>query len=615
MDSPTTDSPPRTISEALRTTFKLIWAESDAFARRQLAFSFLLLLVGSVLSATYPVIYKLTIDAFTIGVNPAALIGPGLLVTGLVATNYALGLSMGLRQFVHGLGVQRINRLISNRLFGHLVRLPLRYHLERKTGAIGATINQGLSGCQTLLQHAVFTFLPVTIEFIAITVVLMHFEHSAYLGILLVSAVAYGWTFWRAAKQIAPPSRAVSDAHVEAQATLTDSLLNYETVKYFHAERAICSKYDDKLDTREQAWRRVLRMKAGQSAVLNTIFAASMGTSLGYAGWEVLRGTMTIGDFVLINTYVARLVAPLESLGLAARDASQALAYLEKMLDMFREVPEQSEGRKRTDVQNPSGSVAFENVTFSYKEGRATLKDVSFEVAAGRTLGIVGSSGSGKTSIIRLLFRLYEPNSGRILMDDAPISEMPLEELRSAIAVVPQDTVLFNDTIANNIRFGKPDASAEEIEAAARLAHLHELICRMPDGYDTKVGERGLKLSGGEKQRVAIARAALKRPRIYIFDEATSSLDSRTEQEILQNLIDVARTSTTIVIAHRLSTVAHADQIVVLERGEIVEAGSHSELLGVNGAYRALWQAQGRAAEIMPGESAALRSTALAVGD
>ncbi len=375
-------------------------------------YSFLLLFAGSVLSAVYPVVYKLTIDAFDGKADVSPYAAPAFLVAALVLTSYARGLSLGVRQLVHGLGVQRLSRRISNHLFGHIVRLPLRFHLDRKTGAIGETISQGLSGCQTLLQHAVFTFLPVVIEFLAIFVVLIHFQHSAYLAILGVAGLAYGYTFWVAAKQIAEPSRKVSTSHVEAHATLTDSLLNYETVKYFHAEPVICSRYDDKLVDKEQAWAKVLRLKARQSVLLNTIFAASMGTSLGYAGYEVLQGTMTIGDFVLINSYVARLVQPLEQMGLAARDVSQALAFLEKMLDMFREKPELDVGREQPQEADKAGSIAFEDVTFSYKEDRTTLHDVSFAVPRGRTLGIVGSSGSGKTSIIRLLFRLYEARHG-----------------------------------------------------------------------------------------------------------------------------------------------------------------------------------------------------------
>jgi ABC-type transport system involved in Fe-S cluster assembly fused permease/ATPase subunit len=583
---------PRTVVDALKTSARLIWHDADRFARRRFAFSLLLLAIGSVLSAGYPVVYKLTIDVFSGQAELSALLTPLTLVLALVLINYVLGLSMGVRQLVHGTGMQRLSRRIDGHLFSHIVHLPMRFHIERRTGAIGQTINLGINGCQILLQHAVFTFLPVFIEFTTIIVVLMHFQHSAYLWILGSAAIAYGYAFWRAAEQIAEPSRKVADAQSDAHATLTDSLLNYETVKYFNAEQVVCGRYDEKLAMRESAWNRVLRLKTLQSAGLNTIFAASMGVSLGYAGYEVLSGTMTVGDFVLINTYVGRLIQPLEAMGLAARDVSQALANVTKMLDMFREQPESNGGKVRVEAGGRPGSVAFQNVTFGYKPGRTTLEGVSFEVPAGRTLGIVGASGSGKTSIIRLLFRLYDPDSGRICLDGVPISQLPLAELRSAIAIVPQDTVLFNDTLAANIAFGKIGATKEEIEAAVRLAHLDRFIAQLPEGLETQVGERGLKLSGGEKQRVAIARAALKRPRIFVFDEATSSLDSRTEREILQSLVDVARTSTTIVIAHRLSTVAHADEIVVLDRGVIVERGTHRQLLAKNGAYAELWRAQ-----------------------
>lgn len=326
--------------------------------------------------------------------------------------------------------------------------------------------------------------------------------------------------------------------------------------------------------------------------MLTTIFAASMVSSLGYAGYEVIHGTMTVGDFVLINTYVSRLVQPLEAVGLVAHAVSQALAYLEKMPDTFKEKPEADSPASIDEAPRRAGSIAFENVMFSYKTGRTTLSNVSFHVRAGRSLGIVGSSGSGKASIIRLMFRLYEIDSGQITLDGVPTTRMPLTDLRSSIAVVPQDTVLFNDTIRNNIAFGKPEATQAEIEDAAKLAQLDKFVSSLPDGYDTRVGERRLKLSGGEKQRVAIALAALRRPLTYVFDKATSSLDSPTEREILQNLIDVVKISTTVVSAHRLSTVAQADEIIVLDRGTILERGTHPGLVIRGGAYAALWRTQ-----------------------
>jgi len=301
---------------------------------------------------------------------------------------------------------------------------------------------------------------------------------------------------------------------------------------------------------------------------------------------------MTIGGFVLVNTYVTRLFQPLQALGLAARDMSQGLGFLQQMLIMLDEKVEQSVSTVgRTEAQE-CAALVFKGVNFSYKPNRVILSDITFSIPHGRTVAIVGTSGSGKSSLIRLLFRLFEPDSGQILLDGVPISELPLSRLRRAIGIVPQDTVLFNDTIGRNIGFGRPGASQHEIECATRLAHLQLLVSELPDGYATEVGERGLKLSGGEKQRVAIARAALKRPTIYVFDEATSSLDSRTEREILENLNDLAHRSTTLIVAHRLSTVVHADQILVMDRGVIIERGTHNELLRTEGCYASLWREQ-----------------------
>lgn len=594
------------VIKALRATASIIWQEADRYTKARLVGSFGLLVIGSVLGALVPVIYKLIIDVFSGAAPPTALFTPAALIAAYVMCIYVINSSGALRQLVHGLGTQRLNRRLSNRLFGHIVRLPLRFHLDRKTGAIGETLGQGLSGCQIVLQHAVFTFLPVIVEFIAIVVVLIHFQHSAYLLLIGVSAVAYGYTFWRFAEQTTAPARRVSDTQVNCNATLTDSLLNYETIKYFAGEPRICTRFDKALIEREGAWRGLMRLNARNGVILETIYAVSIAASLAYAGYEVLHGTMTVGDFVLINTYVGRLYQPLEAMGMAARDISQGLAFLQKMLDMFREKAEGDEEGSTENAHVPAtteftagmaldavgGELTFEHVSFSYKADRQILHDISFHVPSGHTLGIVGVSGSGKSSLIRLLFRLYEPTDGSILLDGTPTSKLPISVLRNSIAVVPQDTVLFNDTIGQNIAFGRQDATQQDIESAAKLAHMHDFIASLPDGYDTAVGERGLKLSGGEKQRVAIARAALKKPRIFVFDEATSSLDSKAEREILHNLIEVSQNCTTVVIAHRLSTVVHADEIVVLERGILVERGTHAQLLEANGSYASLWKAQ-----------------------
>jgi ATP-binding cassette subfamily B protein len=367
--------------------------------------------------------------------------------------------------------------------------------------------------------------------------------------------------------------------------------LNYETVKYFTAESVVQDRVGRALIQTEDGWVGFYRRYAYNGLGIATIFAGFLAVTIIHAAYEVQGGRLSVGSFVLINTYMLQVVRPVEMLGYAMQSLSQGLAFLGKMFEILREKPEPVAGVDSAPLGG-AGRLEFAAVGVSYRPDRVILRDVSFSVPAGKTLAVVGGSGAGKSTLVRLLVRLIEPDAGRILLDGRSIGELPLAQLRQAIAVVPQDTVLFNDTIGYNIAFGKAGSTRAEVEHAARLAHLHDFITSLPDGYDTKVGERGVKLSGGEKQRVSIARAAIKRPRIYVFDEATCSLDSNTEREILTNLREISRFSTTVVIAHRLSTVIHADEIVVLEAGTIVERGSHHGLLRQNGRYAALWQAQ-----------------------
>lgn len=576
----------------LREATRLFWKVADRFVKRRLLLALLLVGGSALMSALSPFALKLAIDGLSSGEPAPAVLAPVMFVGLYVLGQYLVRTFTELRTLTHGQAEQRVRRRVGRELFEHVVRLPLRFHLDRKTGAIGETAEQGIRGYQLLLNHSVYTLLPVTVEFTAIALVLVHLDHKLYLGILAIASVAYVWTFYHGAKSVQEPSRSLSKAHIEAHAVLTDSLINCETVKYFDAEPVVCDRYDNALSRTESAWGRFFQRRAVNGILVATIFAVSLGVSLIYGAYDVARGAMTIGDFVLVNAYVVRLVTPLEMLGYAVRDIAQGLAFLQKLLELFRE---EREGDSAVSLSKPvstSGELVFDDVSFSYREDRTILKNVSFFVPAGRTVAVVGVSGSGKSSLIRMLFRLYEPDSGRILLDGVPIAQMPLSAVRQAIAVVPQDTVLFHDTLAANIGFGRFGSSQEEIERAAVVANLHAFIQSLPDGYHTLVGERGLKLSGGERQRVAIARAALKRPRIFVFDEATSSLDSKTEREILNNLVDVSKKSTTLVIAHRLSTVIHADQILVLDHGVLVERGTHGELLERNGAYAALWQAQ-----------------------
>jgi ABC-type transport system involved in Fe-S cluster assembly fused permease/ATPase subunit len=471
--------------------------------------------------------------------------------------------------------------------------MPLRFHLERKVGALGETMEQGLRGYELLLQHLVYTVVPVTIEFAAVAIVLVHFNQSKYLAILTAASIAYVAAFRRWATKIYHHSDDVSQAQINSHGLLTDSLTNQEAIKYFDAEPIVCQRYDAALGHRESAWRRFFNEYAVNGLIVATIFGLSLGVSLTYGVHDVMRGTMSVGEFILVNAYVIRLVQPLELLGFAVRDIAQGLAFLGAMLALLREKTETSgSAASMSGSSPPRGELAFEHVSFSYQTERVVLNDVSFTVPAGKSVAIVGVSGSGKSSLIRLLFRLYEPDAGQILLDRIPIADMPLSVVRQAIAIIPQDTVLFHQSIGSNIAFGRCGASQHEIEEAARVANLHDFIMSLPEGYETIVGERGMKLSGGERQRVAIARAVLKRPKIFVCDEATSSLDSRTERSIMRNLIDLSSRCTMLVIAHRLSTIVHADEILVLHRGVIVERGTHEQLRARGGYYAGLWDAQ-----------------------
>lgn len=574
-----------------RDILSLLRGEIDGFVKGKLSIVLLVILAASVLTGLAPVAFKLIVDGFT-GQTSGGSIDALYLILLYVLSQWLARALIEIRGLIYARAERRMYRTLSQRLFAHVMQLPLRFHLDRQTGAVSQTLTNGLHGYQMVMQHLVFTLLPVLVELATVAIVLLRLDQPAFLAIFLLALLAYAIAFSRGVVRLNEPARAVSAAHIDANAVMTDSILNYETVKYFSAEGLVRDRFEGALSRTESEWLRFFRRKAWNGLGVATIFSLSLALTVGYAAYGVRRGTMTVGDFVLINTYLLQVVRPIEMLGFGMQQLTQGFAFLEKMMELFRQSPEPRESAGQSVGAAEPGKLEFEDVSLAYRADRTVLRDVSFTVTPGRTLGIVGASGAGKSSLVRLLVRLFEPDGGRILLDGIATTELSLPSLRRAIAVVPQDTVLFNETIRYNIAFGKPGSSRQEIEQAARLAHLHEFVQRLPDGYDTIVGERGVKLSGGEKQRVSIARAALKRPRIYVFDEATSSLDSRTESEILRNLHELSREATTLVIAHRLSTVVHADEIIVLHDGSIVERGTHAELLLRAGRYAALWRAQ-----------------------
>lgn len=578
---------------SLREVIALIWSEADRFVRARLAAALLLTISTSALAALGPVALKLVVDRFA-GATNASAVPVGLLIAAYVLSQW-LARSVGeIRASFYAEAEQRMVRTLSERLFAHVMRLPLRFHLDRQTGAVTQALTNGMQGFQVVLHTLMFSTLPIVTELATIVVVLSRLDQPAFLVFFSGAIVCYSVVFAFAARRTQKASRSGAAAQVDSNAVMTDSILNYETVKYFVAETVVQKTVGSRLKRTEEEWVRFSRQFAVNGLCVAMLYTVFLGLTIVYAVRETQAGRISIGTFVLINTYMLQIVRPVEMLGYAVQALSQGVASLEKMLELFRQKPEELTQDDAAPLTGP-GALEFSKVGVSYRSDRTILEQVSFRVPAGKTLGIVGHSGSGKSTIVRLLTRLIEPDGGSILLDGIPISRISLARLREAIAVVPQDTILFNDTIAYNIAFGKAGSTREEVAEAARLAHLHDFIMTLPDGYETRVGERGVKLSGGEKQRVSIARAVIKRPRIYVFDEATSSLDTRTERQIMQNLREISFHSTTLVIAHRLSTVVYADHIVVLDAGVIVEDGTHEALLEKNGRYAALWHAQQQA--------------------
>ena len=497
-----------------------------------------------------------------------------------------------LRDTIFGRVSERAMHRIGLQVFRHVHALDLDFHLNRRTGGLARDIERGTTGISFLMRFFVFNIIPTLFEIAMVVGILLFNYGISFAVITLVAVIAYGLFSLRATQWRTQFVREMNEADSSSNTRAMDSLLNFETVKYFTNEEFEARRYDTELEKWERARRKNRLSLFGLNGGQALIIAVSQTCMIGLAAWQVSDGQISLGDFILINQFMIQLFMPLGFLGFVFREIKGSLANIEKLFELLAIKPTVVDAPDASALQMRSGTIAFNAVGFGYDPERNILRDVDFTIEAGHKVAVVGASGSGKSTLVKLLFRFYDPDSGNITIDDQDISQLSQASLRSAIGIVPQDTVLFNDSIFENVRYGNPLAADEDVEEAIRLAHLDAFIAALPRGSATMVGERGLKLSGGEKQRVSIARTILKRPPIMVFDEATSSLDSKSEQAILAALAEISQDHTSLVIAHRLSTIIDADKIVVLHKGAIVEQGTHQQLLQDNGHYADLWHTQ-----------------------
>ena len=590
--------PHRSTWQTIRSLLPYLWPRGDWSSHRRLLIAAACMLLAKVATVIIPLLYSRAVDALSPAHHPAVV--PIGLILGYGLVRVAAASFGELRDAVFASVQQRTTRQVGLDTFRHMHALSLRFHLDRQTGGVSRAIERGVAGTQQVLRLAVFNLVPTIIEMLMVTGVIWRIFDWRFALVTFVAVVLYvgftvAFTSWRVQYR-----RQMNEVDSEANTKALDSLLNYETVKYFGNEAHEARRFDDALARYETAAVRTQvtlnMLNIGQAFII----AGGLALIMLMAADGVTSGQMTVGKFVLVNTYLMQLYQPLNFLGFVYASIKQGVVDMEQMFRLLavnQEVADRAGAQPLPPRTAGSGALAFEDVRFGYRPDREILHGVSFAVPPGGKLAIVGPTGAGKSTVARLLFRFYDVTEGRVLIDGCDARDITQQSLRAAIGVVPQDTVLFNDTIRYNIGYGRVGASQAEIEAAARHAQVHDFVTRLPDGYDTLVGERGLKLSGGEKQRVAIARTILKDPRILILDEATSALDTHTEQEIGAALRAAAANRTTVVIAHRLSTVVDADEILVLVDGRVAERGTHAALLAQAGVYARMWRLQAEQAE------------------
>jgi ATP-binding cassette subfamily B protein len=590
-----------TLLATLANLWPYIWPSDRRDLKARVVLAMVLLLVAKLATMAVPFTFKWATDALAKPADTAGsssdwviyvLAAPILMTVAYGGMRIVMAVFTQMRDGLFAKVAMHAVRRLAYRTFEHMHMLSLRFHLERKTGGLTRVLERGRNGIETIVRMVILQLAPTIIELAMIVAVLLWMFDWRYVVTILVTVSAYMVFTYYATEWRIGIRRKMNDSDTDANAKAIDSLLNYETVKYFSAEEREAQRYDRSMaryeDASVQAYTSLAVLNAGQAA----IFTVGLCVTMIMCAIGIQNGTNTVGDFVMINAMMIQLYQPLNFMGMVYREIKQAVTDIELMFSILQREPEIEDRPGAVPLAVANGAIRFEDVTFAYDPNRPILKGLSFEVPAGKTVAVVGPSGAGKSTISRLLYRFYDVTSGRITVDGQNIRDVTQASLRRAIGMVPQDTVLFNDTIRYNIRYGRWQATDAEVEAAASLAQIDRFIKMSPKGYETEVGERGLKLSGGEKQRVAIARTILKAPPILLLDEATSALDSHTEREIQDALEGVSRNRTTLVIAHRLSTIVGADEIIVLDQGRIVERGSHQALLTQRGLYASMWNRQ-----------------------